>query len=205
MAWRVAKSLLVLLDEVNAVAPNRSKGVDGTLGDAAHRARVSRHNPNRYGVVTAMDITHDPAHGMDVHALVRRLTAGGRCPHPNCAYIISNRQVARRSNGWKWETYGGSHPHDQHAHFAAGEGSDADPRSPYDDTTPWGIAAALGKEDDMTDEERGLLKQCRVSDVAQSYEFEIIKALIAGDAAKADRLEREKDQAVKAEKARLKV
>ena len=57
----------------------------------------------------------------------------------------------------------------------------------------------------MTDEERGLLKQGRVSDVAQSYEFEIIKALIAGDAAKADRLEREKDQAVKAEKARLKV
>jgi hypothetical protein len=202
MAWRLARSLQTLLGENIAAAPNRGNALDGTIGDEAHRQRASRHNPNCFGGVTAMDITHDPAHGMDAHKLARLLTKN---PHPELAYIISNRQAAYRSRGWVWGPYKGSHPHDHHIHVAVGLGSDADPAPPYDSTQSWHVKELLGKEEDMTDEERGLLQQCRVSDVAQSYEFEIIKALIAGDAAKADRLEREKDQAVKAEKARLKV
>ncbi len=83
MSWRLAYSLTTLRAECNAAAPNRRKHNDGDIGDAAHASRVSRHNPYR-GVVTALDITHDPARGMDVHALVRRMTAGGRSPHPNC-------------------------------------------------------------------------------------------------------------------------
>lgn len=153
--WRTAKSLTTLLAEVNAAAPNRNKRNDGTIGDAAHAARASRHNPNASGVVTALDITHDPANGMDVHALVRRMTEGGREPHPDCAYIISNRQVARRSSGWVWKEYRGSHPHDQHAHFAVGTGADSNPLPPYDDTTSWHVAALIDptspweEEDDM--------------------------------------------------------
>lgn len=151
MSWRLAQSLTTLRAECNAAAPDRRKYNDGDIGDAAHAARVSRHNPYR-GVVTALDITHDPAHGMDVHALVRRMTAGGRSPHPNAAYIISNRQVARRSNGWRWVAYTGPAPHDGHAHFAVGTGPDSAPftnLSQVDDTTPWRVR----QEDDLNEQE----------------------------------------------------
>ena len=61
MSWRVARSLDDLLAEVNKVAPGRKKGRDGTIGDQAHASRASRHNPNKAGVVTARDVTNDPA------------------------------------------------------------------------------------------------------------------------------------------------
>lgn len=72
-----------------------------------------------------------------------------------------------------------------------------------------GIADALADylglelEDDMTDEERKLLKQARISDVARSYDMEIIKALVRGDEDVAGRLEAEKGAAVETERKRL--
>ena len=41
MSWRVARSLLVLFDQLNAAAPGRSRSSDGTVGDLAHQAGVS--------------------------------------------------------------------------------------------------------------------------------------------------------------------
>lgn len=137
MAWRLANSLVTLRNEVNAIAPNRSKRSDGAIGDAAHRQRASRHNPNSAGVVTALDLTHDLGNGCDIHALADQIR---RKPHPNLDYIISNGRIASRSKGWTWRTYTGSNPHRIHAHFAVGIGSDNAPRPPYDDTTPWGIS-----------------------------------------------------------------
>lgn len=43
--WRVAKSLLVLRDQVNKMAPNRNKASDGTIGDETHQSHNSDHNP----------------------------------------------------------------------------------------------------------------------------------------------------------------
>jgi hypothetical protein len=136
MAWRLAKSLVQLRSEFDAAYPGRSKRSDGTIGDAAHRNRASRHNPNRYDVVCALDITHDPASGCDVHRIAREHV---RDPHPELAYVISNGQVASRSRGFRWVTYTGSNPHTLHAHFAVGVGPDSDPMPPYDSTQPWGI------------------------------------------------------------------
>lgn len=138
-AWRLAKSLVVLRDEINQIAPNRNKGYDGTIGDAAHAARPSRHNPNKNGVVCALDITHDPAHGMDIHTTIRNYLKSGKI-HPDLTYVISNRQIARRSNNWVWKKYSGSNAHDKHVHFAVGLGSDSNPTPPYDNTVAWGIA-----------------------------------------------------------------
>lgn len=142
MAWRLAVSLRTLRDEINAWAPNRSKASDGTIGDPAHAARASRHNPNDFGVVCALDVTHDPAGGCDVHALadrLREMKAAG-AGHPELAYIVSNRRICSPTNGWAWRSYSGSNPHTLHAHFAVGVGPDSEPRPPYDSTQAWGVA-----------------------------------------------------------------
>ena len=73
MAWRVAKSLTKLRDQINAMAPRRNKSADGTIGDAAHASRSSDHNPwvkdGKTGVVTALDITNDPRNGVNIGTL----------------------------------------------------------------------------------------------------------------------------------------
>jgi hypothetical protein len=91
MAWRLARSLVVLRDQVNKAAPNRRKGSDGTIGNAAHRNRESDHNPDQQGVVRALDITHDPQNGMDAGRLAEALRVS---KDPRIKYIISNRRIA---------------------------------------------------------------------------------------------------------------
>lgn len=143
MAWRLARSLGTLRDEVDRMAPRRSRASDGTLGDAAHAARPSRHNPNNAGVVCALDVTHDPGGGMDVHTLAIQLATQARLQrtNPDLEYIVSNRRIASRTNNWAWRSYVGD-PHTNHAHFAVGRGPDGEPRPPYDDTDPWNVAGA---------------------------------------------------------------
>lgn len=122
--WRVAKSLLVLRDQVNAMAPNRRKASDGFIGDAAHASRNSDHNPwvldGGVGVVTAFDVTHDPARGCDADELVEALRAG---LDPRIKYIIWNRRIANSSPiggqpAWAWRPYSGTNPHTAHAHIS---------------------------------------------------------------------------------------
>jgi hypothetical protein len=153
--WRLAQSLVVLRNEVNVYAPKRKKTYDGTIGDQAHAARASSHNPNKYGVVTGMDITHDPAGGMDCAVLFEYLRTH---PHPELRYVIFNRKVARRSNGWKVTAYTGANPHTGHLHATVGTGTDGNPLPPYDSTASWGIAA-MGKEEDMNEAQTRALIQ----------------------------------------------
>lgn len=134
MAWRLANSLVTLRDEVNAKYPNRSKVSDGTIGDSAHAASASDHNPNSSGVVTALDLTHDPANGFHAHALADDLVANR---HPNLKYIISNNRIAGPWIDWNWGYYDGMNPHDKHIHMSVGKGNDGKSVQPYDDTTKW--------------------------------------------------------------------
>jgi hypothetical protein len=73
MSYVVDRGLLKLRDQVDAAAPGRKKGSDGTIGDAEHAARTSQHNPesppppgNPDNQVDALDLTHDPASGADM-------------------------------------------------------------------------------------------------------------------------------------------
>lgn len=132
MAWRLANSLIKLRDEVNMLAPNRSKASDGTIGDTAHASTVSQHNPNKAGVVTAMDITHDPANGVDGQSLADKLIQDSRA-----WYVIFNRRI--RYNGGKWQPYNGSNPHTKHVHISTNQTP-----SKYDNTANW-----LTKGEDM--------------------------------------------------------
>lgn len=157
VSWRVARSLEVLLGEINAAAPNRSKVSDGSIGDAAHASRESDHNPwviyGGQGIVRARDFTHDPAGGLDCNYLATQLAAliavGG---HPACrsgAYVIWNRRIFsfdRRNEGWR--TYTGSNPHDHHCHLSVS--LDA---AGFDSTAMWGV---MIEEDPMADYEAQL-------------------------------------------------
>lgn len=129
MAWRVAKSLETLRKQVNEMAPNRSKGSDGSIGDAAHAATKSEHNPNAAGVVRAIDITHDPAHGFDSWKFADMLRVRA---DPRIYYVISNGRIA--NPGQPWRKYTGSNKHDHHVHISVVANA-----SGYDDAKEWHI------------------------------------------------------------------
>lgn len=133
MSWRMAKSLEILLAQVNALAPGRDKSSDGGIGNAEHSARESDHNPNEQGVVCARDFTNDPAH-MVSEQLAEALRASR---DPRIKYIISNRKIAASyaTGGqppWAWRPYNGANPHNHHCHVSVlGDAVH------YDDTRPW--------------------------------------------------------------------
>lgn len=134
MTWRVARSLLLLRDEFNRLFPKRSKSHDGTIGDAAHTSRASDHNPwvqdAGTGVVTALDITHDPAHGVDTHAIAEFLR---KHEDPRIKYVISaGRIFSSTQHPFQWRKYTGSNPHHSHMHVSV-----IATKSKYDSVTPW--------------------------------------------------------------------
>lgn len=113
---RIAKSLLHLRDQVNALAPGRDKSSDGTFGDPAHAARKSDHNPDARGVVCALDISNDPAHGIVSEQIAETIRLS---KDPRIGYIISNKKISNPqvANG-AWRPYNGSNPHDHHCHIS---------------------------------------------------------------------------------------
>ena len=133
--WRAAKSLLTLREQVNNAYPNRSKISDGLLGDTAHQATASDHNPNSKGVVCALDLTHDPKNGFDAHALADYLR---KHRHPNLRYVISNARIASARTNWKWAKSSG---HTKHIHISVGNSGvpDGQSTSNYDSTKKWDI------------------------------------------------------------------
>jgi len=129
MAWYLAPSLAVLRAEINARWPNRDRASDGTIGDAAHSATTSDHNPNSRGSVNAMDVDED---GIDFDAIFAAIKR-----HPSARYVIYERKLYHRLRGWRAETYSGSNPHDHHFHISIDQTREAE-----QDTRPWGITAS---------------------------------------------------------------
>lgn len=150
MTWRVARSLDVLLGEVNTFAPHRSKVSDGSIGDAAHAIRSSDHNPWRQaggiGVVGARDFTHDPTGGLDCQHLAEHLAgmlATGQHPAlASGAYIIWRRRILSRDRlGEGWRAYYGSNPHEAHLHLSV-----ATSATGFDSLAPWGYSREDGAD-----------------------------------------------------------
>lgn len=114
----LAPSLRDLRAQIDAMAPGRSKAADGWIGDAAHAARSSRHNPNADGVVCALDLTHDPAGGMDCWWLREALRASR---DPRIGVVISMGQIFSSTAtsarpAWTWGRYTGANGHHHHLH-----------------------------------------------------------------------------------------
>jgi hypothetical protein len=161
MAWRLAKSLIILRDQINGKWPNRSKSEDGTIGDSAHAARASDHNPDQFGVVRAIDFTHDPAYGFDSYQFADDLR---QSRDPRIKYIISNRRIASATvSPWLWRPYDGANAHDRHCHISVVGSSLAD------DIKPWSVIEAIHapaseiKSDVFNDDDRTVCSVLMIS------------------------------------------
>lgn len=117
--WRLAPSLVRLIEETDRLYPKRSKRSDGSIGDTSHQARPSDHNPDR-GWVDAVDITDDDKSGCDVDLLVKHLVA---TKDPRVSYLIHKGTI------WKGypnrglapftpQVYTGPNAHRLHAHIS---------------------------------------------------------------------------------------
>ena len=157
--WTLAKSLAILRNQINLMSPNRSKESDGSIGDAAHASRSSDHNPwvkdGRVGIVTAIDITHDPAHGIDAGKLADILRRSG---DPRIKYIISNGRISNPTvNGGEWRPYHGKNPHNKHFHISV-----VSDKKHYDDTRKWDLSgfrvSSIAEQKPSSKPEKRLLK-----------------------------------------------
>lgn len=146
MAWRLAPTLVQLRKEVNEEWPLRDKTSDGTLGNAAHSASRSDHNPDSRGVVCAIDLDEDlqgsknktyPRFnpGQAGRILLDRLLFLCRAGKlPQVYYIIYEGVIYSRTYDFRARPYNGVNAHDRHLHISV----DHEARL-ADRTTPWGI------------------------------------------------------------------
>ena len=136
MAWHSDPCLLVLRDQVDQAAPNRSKASDGTVGDEEHQESESAHNPDPDdgNEVDALDLTHDPGGGADMAVLTEAL----RLSRDDRLYLVifNGRQFSSYAkNGippFTWRPYSGSNQHTKHAHIETNDKT-------HDETRPWKI------------------------------------------------------------------
>ncbi len=154
--WKLAPSLIALIEETDRRSPRRRKTSDGSIGDQAHSARQSDHNPAN-GWVCAVDITDDKAGGCDADLLARHVVAAR---DPRVKYVIWNRTIVKSysSNGkpaWTPYPYTGSNPHDSHTHISV-----HNTLAGRDDRRAWWSATPSPQEDsDMTPDQDARLKR----------------------------------------------
>lgn len=141
-SWRLAASLGRLREQINARFPTRKKREDGSIGDAAHASRNSDHNPwvrdGSTGVVTAVDVTNDPACGCTGDFIAEALRVAR---DPRVKYIIWNRRICSATSvggaeAWAWRAYGGSNPHNKHIHISV-----KSDKALYDSKSDWTLSA----------------------------------------------------------------
>lgn len=137
-AWSLAPSLAALRAEVDALWPDRSKASDGTIGDAAHAASKSEHNPvgspggpqfGTPGSVHAIDLTRE---GLDVERLLRAVVGD-----PRVWYVIHAGKIWSKTHGWAEQPYTGSNPHTTHVHVSLRADDQADALKAEADVLPW--------------------------------------------------------------------
>jgi hypothetical protein len=133
----------MLRAQLNTAYPNRSVKSDGMIGDAAHAATKSEHNPDPDGTVRAFDVTHDPVGGVDCHKLAAQLVTSR---DSRILYVIWNGRIARSYPkpgipAWSWARYTGTDPHTNHLHLSVTVAGATN-------TRPWRIVAPVPTQED---------------------------------------------------------
>lgn len=109
----LAPALVALRAEVKKTWPERDTDSDGWLGDAAHRARKSEHNPDARGIVHALDLDTDGLTKSQVGRLLRSVIGDDRV-----WYVIHDGTIWSRTYRWRPRRYTGTNPHRGHIHIS---------------------------------------------------------------------------------------
>jgi hypothetical protein len=155
-SWILVPCLVALRNEFNALAPDRDRASDGSIGDPAHAASSSNHNPDETGRTPTEDADRrNEVHALDVDKDLRRpgwtmeraleiiIVRHREGRDDRLQNVIYNRRIWSRSWGWTARAYTGANAHTQHAHFSSRYTT-----AEENDTRPWGLL-----EDDVTKSE----------------------------------------------------
>lgn len=141
MSWRLSYALTTLRSEIDRAHPGRSRISDGSIGDTAHSARKSDHNPDENGIVHAIDVTvwdgNDPDAVDDVAQPLAEFLRVLR--DPRTKYVIHRGRMfasyaTATRKAWEWGPYTGANGHFHHVHVSI-DGDDGAPWG-YGKTTP---------------------------------------------------------------------
>lgn len=121
-----------MLDQATALWPRRRTSSDGICSSWLHRL-LNRGSDHDYG--NAVDLSHDPAAGVDCHVQADRVK-----DDPRAKYVIWNRRIYNPSVSPAWRRYDGTNPHETHMHVSIYAHA-------RNDTRPW---FAPHQEDDLT-------------------------------------------------------
>lgn len=117
MSWRLSGNLVYIRQSIWDHFPDHV--TVGSIGDAAHAASTSDHNPDGRGIVCAIDVMYSV--GANASAVVRASVGRG-----DLAYVIHNRTIWSASHGWGARSYTGSDPHTNHVHISSFHTAGAD-------------------------------------------------------------------------------
>lgn len=122
---RLVAGGVTLRDQINKRWPKRDKRSDGWIGDKAHAARTSDHNPDARGLVHALDIDKDldpkdPSAAQRLANQIVAYAASGLPGSNRIKYVVYNDQIASgtyEASKWKWRGSGYGHMHHIHVSF----------------------------------------------------------------------------------------
>ena len=105
---KATPAAIAVLRQATALWPKRKKASDGLLPSAAHLSQ----SPNSdHNTGLAVDLTDDPANGVDCKGIYQRLQNDIRVK-----YLIFKGKIWSKEKGG--QTYKGSNPHNKHLHIS---------------------------------------------------------------------------------------
>jgi hypothetical protein len=120
---KATPAAIAVLRQATAISPSRKKASDGLLPSAAHRVQ----SPNSdHNTGFAVDLTHDPKHGIDCFDIFEKLKEDERVKYLIFQGKIWSKERAKQGN----RVYSGSNPHNKHLHISINDGMGKD-------TSPW--------------------------------------------------------------------
>jgi hypothetical protein len=123
---RLSNAAEQLRSEINTKYPNRDKRSDGWIGDTAHNARKSDHNPDKQGWVRAIDIDSDLVKGSSKESwlLAEQIKTIALKGDKRISYVIHQHRIASPRQKWAWRVYKGANPHVSHIHISFDKSGD---------------------------------------------------------------------------------
>jgi hypothetical protein len=123
LAKKASPAAIAVLRQATALKPLRKKISDGLLPSAAHQ----KQSPNSdHNTGLAVDLTHDPKHGIDCAEIFEKLKEDKRVDYLIFNGLIWSKAKAKQGN----RPYTGSNLHKKHLHISIREEF-------ANDTSPW--------------------------------------------------------------------